>query len=59
MNDRRTGDWRTDSVKMLYNFCRDMHILPSQTYDEDPVIMSDMLVIYAEELKERQRLSHK
>jgi len=44
---------------MLYNFCRDMHILPSQTYDEDPVIMSDMLVIYAEELKERQRLSHK
>jgi N-dimethylarginine dimethylaminohydrolase len=32
-----------------------MNVLPSQVYDEDPVLMNDMLTIFEEEMKERQR----
>jgi N-dimethylarginine dimethylaminohydrolase len=55
LSDFKTGDWRTDQVKLLYLFCREMSVLPSQVYDEDPILMNDMLVIFEEEMRHRKK----
>jgi hypothetical protein len=32
-----------------------MHVLPSQVYDENPILMNDMLVIFDEEMRRKIR----
>lgn len=44
-----------DQVKVLYAFCRKMKVLPSQVYDEDAILMTDMLRIFDEEMRQQQR----
>jgi hypothetical protein len=49
------GDWRIDQLKILYAFCREMRVLPSQVYDEDPVMMNDLLVAFGHEMDEKMK----
>lgn len=44
-----------DNAKVLYAFCREMKVLPSQVFDEDAILMTDMLRLFEEEMRIKQR----